>query len=430
MCRFLVESVHSCHGSCTRSCAGPTYVASSDGTMNLNVDSYSQCNASADQIGRDESKSLTPTAAPRDTFASLSAPQRRELRSILRDCNKRNSGQLEFLIKHLPIDGVRESILSALWEREFLISRPANRGRLLEALFPYAHEPKVQAFAMLSLKEPDYARSLHVCAPAARILAATIKSPDDAIIDELLALGRRYGESKNDPAAKIAFMLLSESPATSYLHQKAHYEARSWYAKRYTKDNPWLDLLTSHRSRLGFSLLSDIVRGSVRDPHDTSVLLGIVTLPFLPHEIAVIGSLVGVAAREVCKLLGQNNRMANSTAFGIAAAIIIGSRVMWHASRADKFNGGRNRERVEALHHLKSFTQLREDSPSAEEHSLARRALALLGEARTGFFQSAPVKAAAQAAWDGVDSLSELKAIARSVSSGSSPNADVSMQPA
>ena len=348
-----------------------------------------------------------------DAFKSLSAPQRKELRSVVRQCNERDSKQLEFLIKYLPIKDVRDSVLSTLWEREYLISRPANRGRLLEALQPYAHEPKVQVLAMLSLKEPDYARSYQVCAPAARLLAAHMKSPSEAIVDELLDLGRRYGKSVNDPAARIAFFLLAESPPTSYLHQRAHSEARSWYAKRLTKANPWLELLTCHRSPLGLSLLGEIVRGSVRDPHDTSALLGMVTLPFLPHEIAVIGSIIGFAAREVCKLLGQNNRMANSTALGIAAGIIITSRLMWHASRADKFNSGRNRERIEALHHLKSFTLVSDESPSAQEQTLARKALRLIGEAGRSFLQNAPVRAAAKALWSDNPSLSELKNFAQ-----------------
>jgi hypothetical protein len=138
-----------------------------------------------------------------------------------------------------------------------------------------------------------------------------------------------------------------------------------------------------------------------------------VTLPFLPHEIAVIGSIIGFAAREVCKLLGQNNRMANSTALGIAAGIIITSRLMWHASRADKFNSGRNRERIEALHHLKSFTLVSDESPSAQEQTLARKALRLIGEAGRSFLQNAPVRAAAKALWSDNPSLSELKNFAQ-----------------
>jgi hypothetical protein len=346
-------------------------------------------------------------------LAGLSLPDRKELRAILNECNKRESLHIASLCEAISVKPVRDAVLFNLCDREYLLWKPSQRGKLLEALLPFAEEAAVQAYAMLSLREPNYARSYAICAPAAKILHKTIGNPPEPITDELLSLAKRYGSTKKDAAAKIAFLLLKEAPITERGVTTAVHEARTWYADRQSRINPWLDLLIHHQAPQGISLVSDILNGSMRDPRSHPILFGAVTLPFLPHEIAFVSSLIALAAREVCKAFGQNNRMANSTAVILAASLIIGGRVLWYASRLDRFNNGRDRERVEALSHIAKLLASKPEEPTTAEHSFFKGIERQLRHAADGFLQSAPCRRAAKAAISGITEFRELWAIAQ-----------------
>lgn len=347
-------------------------------------------------------------------LGALTAPARKELRSILRECNKTGSKQMELLCERIRYKEVRDGVLSALCDQEYLLWKPAQRGRLLEALIPYAAEPLVQAYAMLGLREPDYKRSYAVCAPAAQILGNATHNRPSLITDELLDLAKRYGSTRRDPAARIALLLLKEAPLTKQIESTASYQARVWYAEHRGRDNPWLDLLAHHRSTAGLSLLRAILKGDVKDPHDHSVLLGLATLPFLPHEVAVVGSIIGLLTRAACKLLGQNNRIANSTAIGLALTVIIGSRVLWHAAKFDSFNNNRSRERVQSVSLLATLLQSQPEEPSKRERVFFKEAHRLLNDAASSIMQSQPVRAAAKAALEGTTDFKALWTLANS----------------
>ena len=345
---------------------------------------------------------------------ALTAPARKELRSILKECNKGSSTQIELLCERIHHKEVRDVVLCALCEREYLLWKPAQRGRLLKALIPYAEEPLVLAYAMAGLREPGYKRSYAVCAPAAAILGKATSSRPDSITDELIDLAKRYGTARGDPAARIAFFLLRDATLTTRLESTASYQARVWYAEHRGRENPWLDLLAHHRSREGLSLLKTILTGNVNNPHDHTVLFGLATLPFLPHEIAFVASIIGILGREACKLLGQNNRIANSTAIGLAVTVIIGGRFLWHAAKFDAFNNNRSRERVQALSLLATLLQSQPEEPSRNEKAFFKEAHRLLNDAASGFAQSPPIRVAAKAALDGTTELKALWALAKS----------------
>lgn len=353
-----------------------------------------------------------------DSLAALSFSQRRELRGILRECNKRDSLHISSLCEAISERAVREPVLRTLCAREYLLWRPSQRGRLLEALLPFAHEAPVQAFAMLSLREPAYARSYAICAPSARILKASISAPPDPITDELLDLAKRHGRETRGAASKIAFMLLKDAPLTDRSVRVITHQARVWYAERQPKGNPWLALLIHHRHENGLALTSDILSGNMRDPHAHPVLFGILSLPFLPHEIALVSPVVALVAREVCRALGQNNRVANSTAVILTAGLIIGSRMLFHAARLDRLNRDRDHERGEAISHLSTLLTERPFEPTREESRFFGTIERLLRDSARGLFQSKGVREAARAALHGVSNLEDLRRVAHRADSG------------
>ena len=342
---------------------------------------------------------------------ALTAPARKELRSILKECNKGSSTQMELLCERIHNKEVRDVVLCALCEREYLLWKPAQRGILLKALIPFAEEPLVQAYAMLGLREPRYKRSYAVCAPAAQILAETISNSTELITEGIIDLAKRYGTSPRDPAALIAFLLLKKSPLSEHLETTASYQARMWYAERREGNNPWLELLAHHRSTAGLSLLESILTGNVKHPHDHPILFGIATLPFLPHEAAVVGSIIGLVTREFCKLLGQNNRMANSTAIALAAAVIIGGRVLSYAAKFDNFNSNRTRERIEAISLLATLFHSQPEELTKSQKHFFKKTRDLLNEAASTFRQSPSVRVAAKAGLEGTTEFKKLWAL-------------------
>lgn len=377
---------------------------------------FNEVQTTQHQTGPRYSRAKPSAQSPREdnpySLAALSFDQRRELRGILRECNKRDSLHISSLCEAVSERAVREPVLRILCAREYLLWRPSQRGKLLEALLPFAHEAPVQAFAMLSLREPAYARSYAICAPSARILKASISAPPDPITDELLDLAKRHGRENRGAASKIAFMLLKDAPLTDRSVRVITHQARVWYAERQPKENPWLDLLIHHRHEKGLSLSSEILAGNMRDPYAHPVLFGILSLPFLPHEIALVSPVVALVAREVCRALGQNNRVANSTAVILTAGLIIGSRMLFHAARLDRLNRDRDHERVEAISHLSALLTERPFEPTRAESRFFGAVERLLRDSARGLFQPKGVREAAKAALDGVSDLKELRRIA------------------
>lgn len=334
----------------------------------------------------------------------LKTPERAELASALRRCNGRDSEHIALLVEAINRKEVRAPAVALLCKQEYLIRRPSNRGKLLEALLPYASELPVQAYAMMSLRDPLYSRSLAVCAPAARIIDADKAQRDPTITYELLDLAARKTPYRKDGAATIACILLKDSELSAPQLRTAVYNARLWYAEHRTAPNPWLSVIAQNKDKTSLRLLTEMLEGALSDPRDYPVLKNFLTLPLLPHEIAFTASVLTIAARKIGRMFGQNNNLAATTAAMAATTIIIGGRYLLRAHAIDKFNASRDYERLEAAAYLSSMLhEVQAESPALDRKLNAKIRRILSDNARS-FLQEPHVRAAASLAlskaWD------------------------------
>jgi hypothetical protein len=312
------------------------------------------------------------------TWDTLSIPERRGLAATLKRCNQTDGPEASLLIANIGNDEVRAAAISLLCRKDYLIRNPATRGRLLEALLPFADECRVQAYAMLSLKDPLYARSYSVCAPAARIIESTKRDRDPAITYELIDLAARLSPQGRDAAARISFILLSDSTLTSGQYQLALFNARVWYIEHKGSHNPWLEIVTQQKKRPTVLLLKDIINGNISDPREYPVLKNVITLPLLPHEIAITASVVTIAARKLGNLLGVQNNLAAPSAALAATVMIVGGRCIWKARRIDVINSHRTFEKLEAIKHLGALLDSTTTPPLATERKVKKDAVRVL----------------------------------------------------
>jgi hypothetical protein len=334
------------------------------------------------------------------TWDALSIPERRELKATLKRCNQTDGPEADLLISNIRNDEVRAAAVSLLCRKDYLIRNPATRGRLLEALLPFAAECRVQAYAMLSLKDPLYARSYQVCAPAARIIDATKGDRDPAITYELIDLAARLSPQGRDAAAKVAFILLSESTFTSGQYQLALFNARVWYIEHKGSLNPWLEIVTQHKKRPTVRLLKDIIYGNISDPREYPVLKNVITLPLLPHEIAITASVVTIAARKLGNLLGVQNNLAAPSAALAATVMIVGGRYIWRARSIDIINSHRTFEKLEAIKHLGALLDS-QATPSQPTERKVKKAVVRVLKSTDNFLFTPEVRSAALQALNG-----------------------------
>ena len=338
-----------------------------------------------------------PQACPR-TWETLSLPERRELRKTISRCNRPDSPDVELLISSINCEEVRTAALSLLCRKDYLIRNPLSRGRLLEHLIPYAHECRVQAYAMLSLRDELYSRSYSVCAPAAQIIDATKGDRDTAITYELIDLAARRSPQGGDGAAKIAFILLRDSTLSSGQYQLARFHARVWYVEHKGISNPWLDVVTQYKTPTSVKFLRTVVEGNVSDPREYPVLKNILSLPLLPHEIAFTASILTVTAKKLANFFGVMNNLAATTSALTATAIILGGRYMWRAHRLDVVNSKRTYEKLEAINKLQSLLKPPTEGSIHVSDKLKRVIRRILQDQTINFLQEPAVQRAARQA--------------------------------
>lgn len=331
---------------------------------------------------------------------NLSIPERRALSSTLKRCNKAEGSDTDLLISNIGNDEVRAAAISLLCRKDYLIRNPVSRGRLLESLIPFAHECRVQAYAMLSLRDETYARSYQVCAPAARIIDATKEDRDPAITYELIDLAGRLSPRVRDAAAKIAFILLRDSQLSSGQYQLTLFNARVWYIEHRGAHNPWLEIVSRHKKRPSVRLLKDIVDGNITDPREYPILKNVITLPLIPHEIALTASIVTLVAKKLANLLGVQNNLAAPSAALAATSIILGGRYMLRARRIDQINSSRTAEKLEAIKHLGAILNSSTTTSLASERKLKKEIVQAL-QSTNIFLHTPKVRSAALQALNG-----------------------------
>lgn len=336
------------------------------------------------------------------TWESLSLPQRQELRSALKRCNSTKNSDIDLLVSNVSHDEVRAAALSLLCRRDYLIRTPSTRGKLLEALIPYAHEGRVQAYAMLSLRDEIYSRSYSVCAPAARIINATKDDRDPAITYELLDLAARITPQGGDAAARIAFILLRDSALTSGQFQLALFHARVWYVEHKGISNPWLNVIAHYPKPPAIRFLRSMVEGNISDPREYVVLKNLISLPLLPHEIAATASILTITAQKLANFFGVKNNLVATTSALAATAIILGGRYVWRAHRLDQINCRRTFEKLEAIEHLRTFLDSARDIPTVTQEKLRRAIRGALEDQTLNFLQDSSVQQAARQALESV----------------------------
>lgn len=345
------------------------------------------------------------------SWRNLKLPDRRELIAALKKCDRREAEPLELLIRAVKGKEVRDTVLSLLCTKDYLIRRPSSRGKLLEALTPYADELPVQAYAMMSLRDPLYSRSLSVCAPAARIIDADTAQRDPTITYELIDLAGRLTPRGRDGAAKIAFVLLRDSAFSPEQFRTVLFNTRVWYAEYRGETNPWLSIVAKRKDASTIGLLKTMLEGDMSDPRDHPILSHVITLPLLPHEVALTASILTFAARRVGRLFGQNNNIAATTAALAATTIIVGARYMLRAGRLDALNRSRDHERIEAATLLSSLlheTRLEDARLDLKLNAKIRQALS---DNSGSFLQSPQTRSAAALALSGVSEMERLRPI-------------------
>lgn len=330
-------------------------------------------------------------------WETLSLPTRRELTVSLKRCNRSEGSDVDLLISNISNDEVRAAAVSLLCRKDYLIRNPTTRGQLLESLLPFAHECRVQAYAMLSLKDELYARSYQVCAPAARIIEATKADRDPAVTYELIDLAARLSPQGKDAAAKIAFILLRDTPLTSGQHQLALFHARVWYVEHKGIQNPWLNVVALHPKPATLRLLKEIVQGNISDPREYPVLKNVISLPLLPHEIALTASIVTITAQKLANLFGVQNNLAATSSALAATVIIVGGRYLWRARCIDQLNSYRIPEKLEAIQHLRAILDSSDTNSPSTQRKLKKRVCDILQSANN-FLQAPAVQGAARAA--------------------------------
>ena len=83
-------------------------------------------------------------------WQDLTLPARRELTTALKRCDRKGSDEIALRIEATQAKEVRDPTLSLLCSKDYRIRPLRVRGRLLDALIPYAHELPEQAYAMMS----------------------------------------------------------------------------------------------------------------------------------------------------------------------------------------------------------------------------------------------------------------------------------------
>ena len=341
-------------------------------------------------------------------WETLSLPERNELTSAIKACNRKDGTEIAFLIANIGTKGVRDAALSLLCRKDYLIRRPENRGTLLESLLPFASESLVQAYAMMSLRDPLYSRSFTVCAPASRIIKAETEGRDTSINYELIDLAARLAPHHKDAAARIAFILLRESELTPPQHRLIMHNARVWYAEYRGTENPWFDIISQRKDLHAARFFKSVAEGDVSDPREHPVLANIISLPLLPHEIAVTASILTIAAQRIGRLFGQNNNLAATTGALAATTLIIGARYMWRASRLDKLNQHRDVERIEAIACLGGLLHERGRDSAPQNLKVQRWIRKVLSDNGQRVLQSPAVQEASRLALEGFTCKTEL----------------------
>jgi hypothetical protein len=352
------------------------------------------------------------TRHSRTSWQDLTLPARRELTTALKRCDRKGTEDIALLIEAIQAKEVRDPTLSLLCRKDYLIRRPSVRGRFLEALTPYAHELPVQAYAMMSLRDPLYKRSLAVCAPAARLLDADKAQRDPTITYELIDLAGRLAPSSKDGAAKIAFILLKDCSLSSAQRRAILFNSRVWYAEYAGEKNPWLPIITRQKDSTTIRLLRTMLDGDMSDPRDHPILANLLTLPLLPHEVALTASIVTIAAQRIGRLFGQNNNIAATTAAMAATTIIVGARYLYRAKKLDTLNRSRDPERIEAAAFLGALLhEIRAQDPKLDKRldAMIHRALS---DNSVSFLQSPLVRSAARLALSGVTESEKLRSLA------------------
>lgn len=343
------------------------------------------------------------------SWRNLKLPDRRELTAALKRCDQKETEPLDLLVRAVQGKEVRDTVLSLLCQKDYLIRRPSSRGKLLEALAPYANELPVQAYAMMSLRDPLYSRSLTVCAPAARIIDADKAQRDRTITYELIDLAGRLTPQGRDGAAKIAFILLKDSAFSPEQFRTVLFNTRVWYAEYRGEANPWLSIVARRKDATTIGLLKTMLEGDMSDPRDHPILSHVITLPLLPHEVAITASILTVAAQRIGRIFGQNNNIAATTAAMAATTIIVGARYMMRAGRLDALNRSRDDERIEAAKLLGSLlheTHLEDAKLDMKLNAKIRQALS---DNSVSFLQSPQTRSATALALSGVSEMERLR---------------------
>lgn len=336
------------------------------------------------------------------SWRDLTLPARRELTTALRRCDRKGTDEIDLLIEAIHSKEVRDTTLSLLCRKEYLIRQPRVRARFLEALSPYAHELPVQAYAMMSLRDPTYRRSLAVCAPAARIIDADKAQRDPTISHELIDLAARLVPSSKDGAAKIAFILLKDSALSPAHYRAVIFNARVWYAEYPGERNPWLPCIARRKEATTVRFLRTMLQGDMSDPRDHPILANLLTLPLLPHEVALTASIVTITAQRIGRLFGQNNNIAANTAAMVATTMIVGARYLYRAMKLDTLNRSRDAERIEAAACLGTLLHETRAENSKVDKSLDAKIRRALTDNSVSFLQSTRVRSAARLALSGV----------------------------
>lgn len=327
---------------------------------------------------------------------------------VLSDLARGDAKSFSFLLETLHSSpAVRTAVLEAVCEHPSLIETPKRRTKLLEAAEKFPGEPLALQLAITTLESTYLKNAPDAVTAAGRIIKSALTSqdlahhPSAALEDRLLKVAKRYQPGGGDLAAGAALHIL---PLTALVYERPERilrEARAWFAARHQEKNPWFAVLSQAPSREQVSFLAQVLEGRVPERDVASFVTSLMRFPFTLHEIAIMSTVLTVVTRQVCDYLKIPKVISNATVAAFSVCLVVGSKTVSDAYKADSLNAKRHWERVEAIARLASLRAALDGDTEPHNAALANRIGLMLRKASLSLMQSPVVRQAARVALEG-----------------------------
>lgn len=338
-----------------------------------------------------------PTS-PSEAFAGLTTAEFSDLRHTLSECSGCRGVAISELIESLQVPEQRHGALGFLVTEPSLLCHPFRRAAVLEALTPFAHEPLVTEYALLSLLDAQFANSGDVASAAANVIQMAGEALAERQMKRLVQLAALSYGAAPTIASSFAQAALRNLPVSDTQSHCIIEEARQWYLTNRSVSNPWLVSISKHVSLENVRFMQSIVDGTISYTKKPSLLRRLSRFPQELHEIAICSVAVAGAFKQALGVFGLAGQLDNAQACVLGATVVYGWKFVIAALLRGSANTDRGFERVEAIAHL----ALLRERAQQDEHQLLYQCIhevnRTLERAGTTMSQAPAVQAAAMEA--------------------------------